>query len=85
VDGEQAGQAAPVITLVDTVGAGDTFWGNCLADWVLTPAGATGRVASTLQQAMHAAAINCTRQGCQPPNQAELAAFRLSGLQPFQA
>ena len=83
VDGAQAGQAAPAVTVVDTVGAGDTFWGNCLADWVLAPEGATsaaGRVAGTLQQAMHAAAINCTRQGCQPPTQAEVAAFRPSAL-----
>jgi len=29
-------------------------------------------VATTLQQAMHAAAINCTRAGCQPPTQAEV-------------
>jgi len=82
VDGEQAGQAAPAITVLDTVGAGDTFWGNCLADWVLAPEGAAGRVASTLQQAMHAAAINCTRQGCQPPTPAEVAAF--GSFRPFK-
>ena len=33
---------------------------------------AAERVATTLQQAMYAAAINCTRAGCQPPTQAEL-------------
>ena len=35
------------MTVVDTVGAGDTFWGNCLADWGLAPAGAAERVATT--------------------------------------
>ncbi len=72
VDGHCASQAAPTVTVVDTVGAGDTFWGNCLADWALAPAGAADRVASTLQQAMQAAAINCTRAGCQPPTRAEV-------------
>ena len=72
VDGQSAEQAAPAVTVVDTVGAGDTFWGNCLADWALAPAGAAERVATTLQQAMLAAAINCTRAGCQPPARAEV-------------
>jgi fructokinase len=47
---------------------------------VLVPEGAAARVIGTLQQAMQAAAINCTRQGCQPPTPAEVAAFR-----PFKA
>ena len=68
VDGAVAEQDVPTITVVDTVGAGDTFWGNCLGDWVLQPEGAAARVATTLQQAMLAAAINCTRAGCQPPS-----------------
>ena len=72
VDDQCAEQAAPAVTVVDTVGAGDTFWGNCLADWALAPAGAAERVANTLQQAMRAAAINCTRAGCQPPTRAEV-------------
>ena len=72
VDGVVAEQAVPTITVRDTVGAGDTFWGNCLGDWVLQPEGAAARVATTLQQAMLAAAINCTRAGCQPPTFAEV-------------
>jgi fructokinase len=72
VDGQSAEQAAPAVKVVDTVGAGDTFWGNCLADWALAPADAADRVARTLQQAMRAAAINCTRAGCQPPARAEV-------------
>jgi len=74
VDGVIAEQDVPAITVIDTVGAGDTFWGNCLGDWVLQPEGAGARVATTLQQAMLSAAINCTRAGCQPPTFAELQA-----------
>lgn len=74
VDGAQATQGVPTVTLVDTVGAGDTFWGNCLGDWVLQPEGAAKRVAQTLAQAMRGAAINCTRPGCQPPTFAEVTA-----------
>ena len=73
VDGQIAEQDVPQVDVVDTVGAGDTFWGNCLADWVLQPRGAAQRIATTLSQAMKAAAINCTRSGCQPPRSDELA------------
>jgi len=75
VDGQHHSLPVPTITLADTVGAGDTFWGNTLADWALLPEGAATRVASTLQLAMKAAAINCTRQGCQPPDWREIQAF----------
>lgn len=74
VDGATATQTVPAVTVVDTVGAGDTFWGNCLADWVQSSADASGRVATTLKNAMQAAAINCTRAGCQPPSYAALSA-----------
>jgi fructokinase len=72
VDGKSAEQDVPKVTVVDTVGAGDTFWGNCLGDWVLNPENAASRVQTTLSQAMQAAAINCTRAGCQPPKYSEL-------------
>ena len=76
VDGKSAEQDVPKVTVVDTVGAGDTFWGNCLGDWVLGsdtgPQDAASRVQNTLSQAMQAAAINCTRAGCQPPRYSEL-------------
>ena len=74
VNGPSAAQDVPPVTLVDSVGAGDTFWGNCLADWALQPEGAAQRVDATLRQAMCAAAINCTRAGCQPPSHAEVMA-----------
>lgn len=76
VDGKSAEQDVLTVTVVDTVGAGDTFWGNCLGDWVLGsdtgPQDAASRVQNTLSQAMQAAAINCTRAGCQPPRYSEL-------------
>lgn len=74
VDGAYAEQDAATVAVVDTVGAGDTFWGNCLGDWVLQPNHAAARVAQTLVQAVRAAGINCTRPGCQPPTYAELLA-----------
>jgi fructokinase len=74
VDGHTAQAPVPVVQVADTVGAGDTFWGNCLADWASEPAQAHARVALTLRKAMQAAAINCTRTGCQPPTARELAA-----------
>ncbi len=74
VEGAKAHADVPATRVVDTVGAGDTFWGNCLGDWVLNPQGADLRVAQTLQEAMRAAAINCERAGCHPPRYAEVLA-----------
>ena len=75
VEGTASLQAAPRVDVIDTVGAGDTFWGNCLADWAEEATGAPARVATTLRQAMAAAALNCTRQGCLPPTLQETLAF----------
>lgn len=72
IEGQDHSLPVPPVQVVDTVGAGDTFWGNTLADWALQPDGATERVASTLALAMRAAAINCTRSGCQPPSWAQV-------------
>ncbi len=72
VDGAQAQADVPKVTVIDTVGAGDTFWGNCLADWTSEPQDTAQRVSGTLRLAMRAAALNCTRPGCQPPTFAEL-------------
>lgn len=72
VNGQHADGAAHHVKVIDTVGAGDTFWGNCLGDWTLQPDHAAERVEITLRSAMLAAAINCTRAGCQPPTFSEL-------------
>ena len=75
IESQTHSMPVPRITVADTVGAGDTFWGNTLADWALQPVDAAGRVVSTLDSSMKAAALNCTRQGCQPPTWAEVQAF----------
>ena len=72
IQGHSHSLPVPPTQVVDTVGAGDTFWGNTLADWGLQPDGAAERVATTLALAMKAAALNCARQGCQPPSLFEL-------------
>jgi len=72
--------AAPVDTLVDTVGAGDTFMGTLLSELARRDAltvdaiGALSRdaVREIITTAAYAAAINCGRKGCQPPTDAEL-------------
>ncbi|MEM1373959.1 MAG: carbohydrate kinase [Pseudomonadota bacterium] len=67
--------AAPVDPLVDTVGAGDTFMATLIrlmearnGDYALD----TGALEDMVRAASQAAAINCTRAGCQPPTLAEL-------------
>lgn len=72
--------AAPVDTLVDTVGAGDTFMGTLLSELSRRGALNTNAVAALssddvleiITTAAFAAAINCGRKGCQPPTDAEL-------------
>ena len=79
--GEVHAQApAKSVVFVDSVGAGDTFWGSCLADWLQTSdwkesAYAQERVAMTLDKALAAAAFNCAHKGCKPPTQAQLTEF----------
>ncbi len=72
--------APRVDTLADTVGAGDTFTAALLdglnAAGALAP-GAPGRLARDalaplLARAAAAAALTCTREGCDPPSRAEL-------------
>ena len=74
--------AAPVDDLADTVGAGDTFTATLLAGLeargLLSPQGLErldrdGLVA-LLQRALTAAALNCAREGCDPPTRSEIEA-----------
>ena len=70
----------PEITVVDTVGAGDSFMGAALvwiaergiSDleglWELS----SEMLAELLEFATHAASINCTRAGCSPPTRDEI-------------
>ena len=76
VEDRSAASPAAAAQVVDTVGAGDTFWGSCLADWLraaqTSPGSATDRIDLTLRRALRAAALNCGRAGCQPPTRTEL-------------
>ncbi|MEL7098367.1 MAG: PfkB family carbohydrate kinase [Pseudomonadota bacterium] len=72
--------AAPVPRLLDAVGAGDTFTATVL--WALSAKGfltppklknlGPDLLREILMQASTAAAINCGREGCDPPTLAEL-------------
>ena len=72
--------AYPVVKLIDTVGAGDTFMGTVLSELngagLLTQTALSKltqeRLQDLLSKAAKAAAINCGREGCDPPSSAEL-------------
>ncbi len=75
--------AVPVAHLADTVGAGDTFTATLLMGLatagLLSPEG-LGRLdrpglEAILRRAATAAALNCTREGCDPPTRAAIDAF----------
>ena len=79
--GEQFVPAVKVEQVADTVGAGDTFMATLLrqCDEVLAAGGSVSgldasQVERMLAQAAKAAAINCTRTGCNPPTLDELGA-----------
>lgn len=78
----QAGE--PIQTVVDTVGAGDTFQANFLAQTheEATRRGGFSRIPRrqlkvALRRAVAAAAINVSRAGCNPPSKDEVDAFLL--------
>ncbi|MGK5530828.1 carbohydrate kinase family protein [Streptomyces sp. URMC 129] len=76
-DGDEVWVSAPSVSVVDTVGAGDTFQA-ALLDAIAEHGGPpTGRdaLAAVLTRCATAAAITCTRVGADPPTRAELSAF----------
>lgn len=72
--------AAPVPNLIDSVGAGDTFTATLLAglaasgpDPLATLSNLTrDGLTELLHRASLAAAINCGREGCNPPHQSDI-------------
>lgn len=64
--------AAPVVNLVDTVGAGDTFMATLLAGAIDAIPQSEDALRTLLVRCSTAAAINCGRRGCQPPTRDEL-------------
>jgi fructokinase len=77
--------AAPPVAVVDTIGAGDTFTAGLIAALLGHVGEATNAAArlrelddaawsQALASAATAAAITCSRAGCDPPTQDELAA-----------
>jgi len=77
--------AFPVKTIVDTVGAGDTFMGTLLS-WLMENGFKNRKnlenltrshLEEALTRATIAAALNCTKQGCQPPDQNDIARINL--------
>lgn len=87
----QAQVPAPVVRVVDTVGAGDAFTAALLL--TLIERGVTSRAAvaetldadglqATLHVAAAAGALACTRAGADPPRREELDAFLARGRHP---
>lgn len=72
---ELAHAPAPEITVVDTVGAGDTLMAWLIGGLMDVPAPRRyepGTVGHVLERAVRAAAVTCTRRGCQPPTAADV-------------
>ncbi len=78
--GLHAEAAPPAVTVVDTVGAGDTFQAALLARLLRSPSGPRAALAALdgaglaalLDQAARAAAITCARRGADLPRASEL-------------
>ena len=82
LDGERLAAAAAKVTVVDTVGAGDSFMSALLAamdrDGALgagAPAPNLERLAAWLAFAAAAAAFTCTRKGSDPPTRRDMTAL----------
>ena len=83
--GQRVEVSAPKIALADTVGAGDTFMASLLAELLALdalgsdPSSRLERLGEkdlieALQVSVHAAALVCERQGCEPPSEKEIRA-----------
>jgi fructokinase len=83
--GQKLEVPAPKISLVDTVGAGDTFMASLLAELLAVDALGSDpesrlqrlsekKLLQALEVSVQAAALVCERQGCEPPNEKEIKA-----------
>ncbi|KQB87389.1 carbohydrate kinase family protein [Corynebacterium lowii] len=80
-DALSAAVPSPAITVVDTIGAGDTVMGTLLRiidEKQISPAEVAGLNQTSWEEILHtcaaAAAITCSRAGAQPPTREELEA-----------
>ncbi|MBU1378534.1 MAG: carbohydrate kinase [Alphaproteobacteria bacterium] len=66
--------SAPVVQAVDTIGAGDTFCGAWLSDWMACGAALSDgdAVQGAMVFACRAAALSCVSAGAAPPTRADL-------------
>ena len=74
----------PSVTVVDTIGAGDSFGGAMVAWWQQAGLGREhvgdiDLLVRAASAAVRVAAINCTRVGAQPPTRAEMSSDWLPG------
>ncbi|MGH8791540.1 MAG: carbohydrate kinase family protein [Stackebrandtia sp.] len=80
-DGGRVSAAPPAVSVVDTVGAGDTFNAALLAFWRSRGALSAddfpdvATLAEALRYGYAASALTCTRVGADPPTADEVAAF----------
>ncbi|MFC6023373.1 carbohydrate kinase [Plantactinospora solaniradicis] len=68
-------EAAPVVEVVDTIGAGDAFTAGLLAElyrFGSGPAWHEHDIAGAMRFAVETAAITCTRAGADPPHRGQL-------------
>ena len=86
-DGEEAEVAAPTITVVDTIGAGDAFQAGLLSGLAAADRLAPDRIRSltleemstSLSRAVAVAALTCGRAGADPPTAAAVDDFLAHG------
>lgn len=76
--------APPLLPVVDTVGAGDSFGGGFLATWIGQGLGRDdldddAALADAVGRALLIASLNCTKRGAEPPTTAEVASALASG------
>jgi fructokinase len=75
--GGEVSVPVPTVQVSDTVGAGDTFGGTFLAYWLehglgRQELGDKHLLEEAVAFAAHAAALNCTRAGAEPPTREEM-------------